>query len=111
MDRLPYGASCSQLVAIYTIRQIVQDAGLAEHIAIAVRERIYVDDFLRSAPTVVEALSEATSVKSALANADGGYLTYVINVRNNNRSSFGLTIIAPVGWKRRRKVSRHHLEH
>ncbi|KAK4017388.1 hypothetical protein OUZ56_032700 [Daphnia magna] len=71
MDRLPYGASCSQLVAIYTIRQIVQDAGLAEHIAIAVRERIYVDDFLRSAPTVVEALSEATSVKSALANADG----------------------------------------
>lgn len=44
MDRLPFGASCSSLVAINTIQRIAEDAGIKKEIALVVQERIYVDD-------------------------------------------------------------------
>ncbi|XP_045032663.1 uncharacterized protein LOC123474519 [Daphnia magna] len=81
MNRLPFGASCSPFVAIYAVRQIVKDAGVAEHIVTAVQERMYVDDYLSSAPSVVEALSEATAVKAALANADLNLQRWISNSR------------------------------
>ncbi|KAK4007334.1 hypothetical protein OUZ56_012494 [Daphnia magna] len=42
---------------------------------------MYANDYLSSAPSVVEALSEATAVKAALANADLNLLLWISNSR------------------------------
>jgi hypothetical protein len=70
MDRLPFGASCSPFVAIHTIQHIAEDAGVAENVAVAVRERMYVDDYLSSAPTIPKAVQEVSAVRNMLAEAD-----------------------------------------
>jgi hypothetical protein len=70
MDRLPFGACCSPFVAIHTIQHIAEDAGVAENVAVAVRERMYVDDYLSSAPTIPKAVQEVSAVRNMLAEAD-----------------------------------------
>ncbi|KAI9552585.1 hypothetical protein GHT06_020447 [Daphnia sinensis] len=79
MDRLPFGASCSPFVAIHTIQRIAEDAGVEEKVAVAVRERMYVDDYLSSAPTVQEAVQEASAVRKMLADADLNLRRWVSN--------------------------------
>ncbi|XP_057366955.1 uncharacterized protein LOC130687814 [Daphnia carinata] len=79
MDRLPFGASCSPFVAIHTIQRIAEDAGVEEKVAVAVRERMYVDDYLSSAPTVQEAVQEASAVRKMLADADLNLQRWVSN--------------------------------
>ncbi|KAI9549790.1 hypothetical protein GHT06_006354 [Daphnia sinensis] len=106
MNRLLFGASCSPFVAIYAVRQIVKDAGVAEHIVTAVQERMYVDDYLSSAPSVVEALSEATAVKAALANADLNLQRWISNSRE-----FVLGITTEVPMDQPGKGARRRLEH
>ncbi|KZS13019.1 Uncharacterized protein APZ42_021942 [Daphnia magna] len=81
MDRLPFGASCLPFDAIYMVCQIVQDAGVAEHIATVIREQMYIDDYLSSDPSFVEASSEATAAKAALANADLNLQRWISNSR------------------------------
>ena len=63
MDRLPFGVNCSPFVAIYTVRRILEDAGVPENVIQAVKERMYVDDYLGSASSVAEAVQEAVTVK------------------------------------------------
>ena len=70
MDRLPFGASCSPFVAIYAIRRIMEDAGASESILSVVRDSMYVDDYLNSAPSVEEAVAEAAVVRKHLLDAD-----------------------------------------
>ncbi|XP_057380669.1 uncharacterized protein LOC130703066 [Daphnia carinata] len=79
MDRLPFGASYSPFVAIHTIQRIAEDAGVEEKMAVAVRERMYVDDYLSSAPTVQEAVQEASAVRKMLADADLNLQRWVSN--------------------------------
>ncbi|KAI9555042.1 hypothetical protein GHT06_020340 [Daphnia sinensis] len=106
MNRLPFGASCSPFVAIYAVRQIIKDAGVVKHIVTAVQERMYVDDYLSSAPSVVEALREATAVKAALANADLNLQRWVSNSRE-----FVLGITTEVPMDQPGKGARRRLEH
>ncbi len=61
MDRLPFGASCSPLVAIYALRRIMEDAGANDPIISALRESMYVDDYLNSVSSVYEAVAGSTS--------------------------------------------------
>ncbi|KZS18189.1 Uncharacterized protein APZ42_015704 [Daphnia magna] len=79
MDRLPFGASCSPFVAIHTIQRMAEDAGVEEKVAVAVRERMYVDDYLSSTPTVQEAVQEASAVRNMLADADLNLQRWVSN--------------------------------
>ena len=70
MDRLPFGASCSPFVAIYALRRIMEDAGANDPVISAVRESMYVDDYLNSASSVDTAVAEASFVRDCLLNAD-----------------------------------------
>ena len=70
MDRLPFGVNCSPFVAIYTVRRILEDAGVPENVIQAVKERMYVDDYLGSASSVAEAVQEAVTVKNVLSSSD-----------------------------------------
>jgi hypothetical protein len=70
MDRLPFGASCSPFVAIYAVHRILEDTGAADNVIRAVKERMYVDDYLGSASSVAEAVEEAVTVKNSLLAAD-----------------------------------------
>ncbi|KAI9551057.1 hypothetical protein GHT06_007663 [Daphnia sinensis] len=70
MDRLPFGASCSPFVAIYTLRRIMEDAGASDPIISAVRESTYVDNYLNSASSVDAAVADAPFVRNCLLNAD-----------------------------------------
>lgn len=70
MDRLLFGASCSPFVAIYAIRRIMEDANVPEAIVYAVRNSMYVDDYLHSAPSVIKAVGEVTVVRDLLLAAD-----------------------------------------
>ncbi|XP_046632671.1 uncharacterized protein LOC124312218 [Daphnia pulicaria] len=79
MDRLPFGVNCSPFVAIYTVRRILEDAGVPESVIQAVKERMYVDDYLGSAPSVNEAVEEAVTVKDALANSDLNLQSWISN--------------------------------
>jgi hypothetical protein len=55
MYRLPFGASFSPFVAIHTVRQIIGGVG-DDKMTSVVREWIYVDDYLSSAASLVEAV-------------------------------------------------------
>ncbi|XP_045034629.1 uncharacterized protein LOC116930576 [Daphnia magna] len=79
MDRLPFGASCSPFVAIHTIQRMAEDAGVEEKVAVAVRERMYVDDYLSSTPTIQEAVQEASAVRNMLVDADLNLQRWVSN--------------------------------
>ncbi|XP_057378039.1 uncharacterized protein LOC130700052 [Daphnia carinata] len=70
MNRLPFGASCSPFVAIQTTRRAAIDAGADELVVQAILRKMYVDDYLGSAPTVALGLKEAEAVTKVLASAD-----------------------------------------
>ena len=67
IDRLPFEASCSPLVAIYALRRIMEDAGASDPIISAVRESMYVDDYLNSSSSVDAAVTPRTSFALAAA--------------------------------------------
>ncbi|XP_057380651.2 uncharacterized protein LOC130703047 [Daphnia carinata] len=74
-ENLPDGSSTVwgelfPFVAIHTIRKIMEDAGANERITTAVRDNIYVDDYLNSAPGITDATQEATTIRNYLLAAD-----------------------------------------
>jgi uncharacterized protein (UPF0147 family) len=60
----------SSFVAIYTVRRILEDARVPENVIQAVKERMYVHDYLGSASSVAEAVDEVITVKNALSSSD-----------------------------------------
>lgn len=70
MDRLPFGASCSPFVAIFAVRRILKDTGVPDKVIRAVEEKMYVDDYFGSAPSVTEVVEEAVTVMNSLSAAD-----------------------------------------
>jgi hypothetical protein len=85
MDRLPFGASCSPFVAIHTVRRIMEDAG-DDKMAAVVRERMYVDDYLSSSATLADAIQEASTMKTLLADADLNLQSWVSNSEDFRRA-------------------------
>lgn len=79
MDRLPFGASCSPFVAIYFNRHIMKDASAAETEVSAFRNSIYVNDYLHSAPSVMEVVSETAIVRDLLFAADLKWQRWISN--------------------------------
>ena len=79
MNRLPFGASCFPFVAINAVCRIMEDAGASEFIISAVRESMYVDDYLNSAPTVEEAVGKAAVVRDHLFAADLNLQRWISN--------------------------------
>ena len=79
MDRLPFGATCSPFIAIHTTRREVSDAGVGEKTVDAVKKRMYVDDYLGSARSVDEGVTEASAVKKALAGDDLHFQDWISN--------------------------------
>ena len=69
MDRVMFGAKCSPFLAHYVVRRAARDSGLPEVEAI-VESNFYVDDYLKSAPTELEAIQKAELTSSALAFGD-----------------------------------------
>ncbi|XP_045023365.1 uncharacterized protein LOC123467557 [Daphnia magna] len=70
MDRLPFGATCSPFVAIQTTRRAATEANAPTEIVDAIKKKMYVNDYLGSAPTAAIGLQEAIAVKDVLASAD-----------------------------------------
>ena len=68
--RLPFGATCSPFIAIYTSRKAAIDAGAKEKIVEAVKGKLYVDDYLSSSSSVAEGLEKAVAVERVLAAAN-----------------------------------------
>ncbi|XP_045027151.1 uncharacterized protein LOC123470665 [Daphnia magna] len=79
MDRLPFGATCSPFIAIYTTYRAVADAEVGEKAVNAVKKKMYVDDYLGSARNVKEGLEEASVVRKALADADLHFQGWISN--------------------------------
>ncbi|XP_032792710.1 uncharacterized protein LOC116929557 [Daphnia magna] len=52
------------------LRCILEDAGVPENVIQAVKERMYIDDYLGSASSVAEVVEEAVAVKNALSSSD-----------------------------------------
>ena len=71
MTRVTFGVSCSPYVAIRTTWRAADDAGPdMTEAATAVRENVYVDDYLASTNRIEDALKQAIGVKKVLANGD-----------------------------------------
>ncbi|XP_032782640.2 uncharacterized protein LOC116920627 [Daphnia magna] len=71
MTRVTFGVSCSPFVAIRTMWRVADDAGPEMKAASeAVRNNLYVDDYLGSARSQEEAISVTKAVTTVLANGD-----------------------------------------
>lgn len=68
MNRVTFGVSCSPYVALRTTWRAADDAGSdMTEAATAVRENIYVDDYLASTNRIKDAVKQAVGVKKVLA--------------------------------------------
>ena len=71
MNRLTFGDCCYPFVAVYTTRKVAEDYGKGrEGAADAIRNRLYIDDYLDSADTVEQAVQRAKEVDDILENGD-----------------------------------------
>jgi hypothetical protein len=70
MDRLPFGATFSPVIAIHTSRRAAIDAGAREKIVEAVEGKLYVDDYLSSSSSIAKGLKEAVAVERVLSSAE-----------------------------------------
>ena len=71
MNRLTFGDCCSPFVAVYATRKVAEDYSKGrEGAADAIRNRLYMDDYLDSADTVEKAVQRAKEVDDILKNGD-----------------------------------------
>ena len=70
-NRLTFGDCCSPFVAVYATRKVAEDYSKGrEGAADAIRNRLYMDDYLDSADTVEKAVQRAKEVDDILKNGD-----------------------------------------
>lgn len=67
---LPFGDTCRPFVAIETTRRATTDASATKEIVDAIKNKMYVGDYLGSAMTAAISLKEAIVVKDVLASTD-----------------------------------------
>ena len=71
MDRITFGNCCSPFLAIYATRRAAEDFDNGRTAAVkAIKENLYMDDYLDSAKTEEEAISRAKDVGDILSSGD-----------------------------------------
>jgi len=63
MDRLPFGDCCSPFVAAFATRKAAEDYGAGKEEAVrAIKENLYMDDYLDSSEVVVRRAEEVDDI-------------------------------------------------
>ena len=86
MNKQTFGNVCSPFIATYVIQKTAKDHGdVNEKSVTAIKDNLYMDDYLGSARTKVEAITLAKRVKAVLAEGDFHFVKWQSNsasVRN-----------------------------
>uniref|UniRef100_A0A5S6Q5Z7 Uncharacterized protein n=1 Tax=Trichuris muris TaxID=70415 RepID=A0A5S6Q5Z7_TRIMR len=82
MDRVTFGDTCSPFIAICTIMRTAHEFGQGREEAVrAIQNNLYMDDYLDSARTTLEAIARARDVQDILRKGDFHLTKWISNCK------------------------------